>query len=167
MIRKPSILITGAGGEVGSELIKILSLHENINLVTLDLHPINNENSHLVNAQITGYILDKNLINQINLEFEIKEIYHLAAILSTRAELSPKIRVNCIAPSLTESKMSLNLVKNENIKKGIEMMHPIPKIGTGGDFSDIGAYLLSEKNNWITGQILHIDGGRSSLRIKA
>ena len=77
--------------------------------------------------------------------------------LSLAAELAPKIRVNCIAPSLTESKMSLNLVKNENIKKGIEMMHPIPKIGTGEDFSDIGAYLLSEKNNWITGQILHID----------
>ena len=91
MIRKSSILITGAGGEVGSELIKILSQRDNVNLVTLDLHPISNENSHLVNDQITGNILDESLINQINLEFEIKEIYHLAAILSTRAELSPKI----------------------------------------------------------------------------
>ena len=63
--------------------------------------------------------------------------------------------------------MSQNLVKNDNIKKAIEIMHPIPKIGTGDDFADIGAYLLSNNNNWITGQILHIDGGRSSLRIKA
>ncbi len=119
MIRKPSILITGAGGEVGSELIKILSLHENINLVTLDLHPINNENSHLVNDQITGNILDENLINQINLEFEIKEIYHLAAILSTRAELSPKIAhdVNINGTiNLLELAMTQTKAQNQSVK---------------------------------------------------
>jgi enoyl-[acyl-carrier-protein] reductase (NADH) len=68
---------------------------------------------------------------------------------------------------LTDSKMSENLVKNENIKKAIELMHPIPKIGSGSDFGEIGSYLLSENNQWITGQILHIDGGRSTIRIKA
>ena len=63
--------------------------------------------------------------------------------------------------------MTQKLVSNENIKRAIENMHPIPKIGVGEDFSDIGSYLLSEKNNWITGQIFHIDGGRSTLRIKS
>ena len=87
--------------------------------------------------------------------------------LSLAAEFAPKIRFNCIAPSLTDSKMSQTLVSNENVKKAIEIMHPIPKIGTGEDFSSIGAYLLSKNNNWITGQILHIDGGRSTLRIKS
>jgi NAD(P)-dependent dehydrogenase (short-subunit alcohol dehydrogenase family) len=87
--------------------------------------------------------------------------------LSLAAELAPKIRVNCIAPSLTDSKMSQNFIKNDNIKKAIEIMHPRPKIGKGEDFAVMGAYLLSSNNNWITGQILHIDGGRSSLRIKA
>jgi len=87
--------------------------------------------------------------------------------LSLAAELAPKIRVNCIAPSLTVSKMSQNIIKNDNIKKAIEIMHPIPKIGEGEDFAVMGAYLISSNNNWITGQILHIDGGRSSLRIKA
>ena len=87
--------------------------------------------------------------------------------LALAAELAPSIKVNCIAPSLTDAKMSQNLVKNDNIKKAIEGMHPIPKIGQGSDFSDIGSYLLSENNKWITGQILHIDGGRSTLRIKA
>ena len=86
--------------------------------------------------------------------------------LSLAAELSPNVKVNCIAPSLTESKMSHNLVKNENIKKAIELMHPIPKIGQGSDFASLGSYLLSGENKWITGQILHIDGGRSTLRIK-
>jgi NAD(P)-dependent dehydrogenase (short-subunit alcohol dehydrogenase family) len=87
--------------------------------------------------------------------------------LSLAAEFSPKIRVNCIAPSLTQSKMSENMLKNVNIKKAIEIMHPIPKIGDGNDFAELGSYLLSENNKWITGQILHIDGGRSTLRIKA
>ena len=52
-------------------------------------------------------------------------------------------------------------------KKAIEIMHPIPKIGVGDDFAELGSYLLSENNKWITGQIMHIDGGRSTLRIKS
>ncbi len=87
--------------------------------------------------------------------------------LSLAAEFAPKIRVNCIAPSLTDSKMSQKMLNNETIRKAIEKMHPIPKVGNGEDFSDLSAFLLSEKNKWITGQIFHIDGGRSTLRIKA
>ena len=87
--------------------------------------------------------------------------------LSLAAEFAPKIKVNCIAPSLTDAKMTQKLISNDNIKKAIENMHPLPKIGSGEDFSDIGSFLLSSKNNWITGQIFHIDGGRSSLRIKS
>ena len=86
---------------------------------------------------------------------------------SLAAEFAPKIRVNCIAPSLTDSKMSQKMVSNENIRKAIENMHPIPKIGQGEDFGDLSSFLLSEKNSWITGQIFHIDGGRSTLRLKA
>ena len=87
--------------------------------------------------------------------------------LSLAAEFAPKIKVNCIAPSLTDAKMTQKLVSNESIRKAIENMHPIPKIGSGDDFSDIGSFLLSDKNSWITGQIFHIDGGRSTLRIKS
>ena len=87
--------------------------------------------------------------------------------LSLAAEFAPKIRVNCIAPSLTDAKMTQKIISNENIKKAIINMHPLPKIGSGEDFSDIGSFLLSDKNSWITGQIFHIDGGRSSLRIKS
>ena len=58
------------------------------------------------------------------------------------------------------------MIKNENIKKTIEVMYPIPKIKEGTDFAELGSYLLSENNKWITGQILLIDGGRSTLLIK-
>ena len=73
--------------------------------------------------------------------------------LSLAAEFAPKIRVNCIAPSLTNSKMSQKMVNNDTIKKAIENMHPIPKIGQGEDFGELSSFLLSKKNNWITGQI--------------
>ena len=87
--------------------------------------------------------------------------------LSLAAEFAPKIRVNCIAPSLTDAKMTQKLISNDTIRKAIENMHPLPKIGSGDDFADIGSFLLSDKNSWITGQIFHIDGGRSTLRIKS
>ena len=86
--------------------------------------------------------------------------------LSLAAEFAPKIRVNCIAPSLTDSKMSQKMVSNEAMRKAIENMHPIPKIGNGEDFADLSTFLLTKKNNWITGQIFHIDGGRSTVRKK-
>ena len=86
--------------------------------------------------------------------------------LSLAAELSPDIRVNCIAPSLTESKMSEKIISNKNIRKAIELMHPIPKLGKGNDYSKLAAFLLGKNNKWITGQIIHVDGGRSTLRKK-
>ena len=58
------------------------------------------------------------------------------------------------------------MIKNENIKKTIEVIHSIPKIGEGVNFAKLGSYLLSENNKWITGQILHIDRKRSTLSIK-
>ena len=86
--------------------------------------------------------------------------------LSLAAELSPEIRVNCIAPSLTESEMSKKILSNDAIKKAIENMHPIPKIGSPKDFSKLASFLLGQNNKWITGQIIHVDGGRSTLRKK-
>tara|TARA_Y100000590_G_C15536316_1_gene945178 strand:- start:81 stop:806 length:726 start_codon:yes stop_codon:yes gene_type:complete len=84
--------------------------------------------------------------------------------VSLAAELSPKVRVNCIAPSLTESAMSNSIISNENIKKAIESLHAIPKIGQPEDHSKLAAFLLGKSNTWITGQIFNIDGGRSTVR---
>ena len=86
--------------------------------------------------------------------------------LSLAAELSPHIRVNCIAPSLTESNMTKKIISNEKIKQAIENMHPIPKLGIPDDYSKLSAFLLSKHNKWITGQIINIDGGRSKIRKK-
>ena len=123
MIRKSSILITGAGGEVGSELIHTLSQNENVNIVTLDLHPLESEAADKVADKITGNILDINLLDQINLEFEIKEIYHLAAILSTRAELSPRI-AHDVNVNGTINMLELALKQSKSQNKKIKFFFP-------------------------------------------
>ena len=83
--------------------------------------------------------------------------------VSLAAEFAPNIRVNCIAPSLTKSKISNFLLKNEKIAEGIAKMHPLKRLGEGSDSSAVANFLLSENSSWITGQILGVDGGRSSL----
>ena len=83
--------------------------------------------------------------------------------VSLAAEFAPNIRVNCIAPSLTKSKISNFLLKNQKIAEGIAKMHPLKRLGEGSDSSAVAHFLLGENSSWITGQIFGVDGGRSSL----
>ncbi len=83
--------------------------------------------------------------------------------LALAAEFAPNVRVNCIAPSLTNSKMSNFLLKNEKVAEGIAKMHPLKRIGEGSDTASVAKFLLTKESSWITGQILGVDGGRSSV----
>ncbi len=83
--------------------------------------------------------------------------------VSLAAELAPNIRVNCIAPSLTKSKISNFILKNEKMAESIAKVHPLKRLGEGSDSSSVANFLLSDDSSWITGQILGVDGGRSSL----
>lgn len=82
------------------------------------------------------------------------------------AEWAPKVRVNCIAPSLLDTGIAKPLTSSEQMAKGIAAMHPIPRLGEAEDVAHMAHYLLSDNASWVTGQIFHIDGGRSSLRVK-
>ena len=79
------------------------------------------------------------------------------------AEFAPSIRVNCIAPSLTDSKMSQSMLKSEVVAEALAKAHPLKRLGKGEDSASIAKFLLSEDSNWITGQIIGVDGGRSRL----
>ena len=83
--------------------------------------------------------------------------------LALAAEYAPNIRVNCIAPSLTNSKISNFLLKNEKMAESIAKIHPLKRIGNGNDSSSMAKFLLNEESSWITGQIIGVDGGRSSV----
>lgn len=80
------------------------------------------------------------------------------------AELAPTIRVNCIAPSLTDTPLAASLLNNEQKREANALRHPLKRIGTVEDIANMASFLLSEKASWITGQILHVDGGFSSLK---
>tara|TARA_B100001123_G_scaffold146445_1_gene169876 strand:- start:215 stop:931 length:717 start_codon:yes stop_codon:yes gene_type:complete len=83
--------------------------------------------------------------------------------VSLAAELAPEIRVNCIAPSLTKSKMAKNIIKNSKIEESIAKLHPLKRIGLGNDTAQLAKFLLSKDSSWITGQIIGVDGGRSTI----
>lgn len=80
------------------------------------------------------------------------------------AEYAPKIRVNCIAPSLIDTPLAASLLNNEQKKEANALRHPLKRIGTTEDIANMAAFLLSAQASWITGQIFHVDGGMSSLK---
>ena len=84
---------------------------------------------------------------------------------SLAAEFAPKIRVNAIAPSLTDTPMASRLLSSDEKKETSAKRHPLNSIGKPEEIAKAAAYLLSDDSAWITGQIIHIDGGISSLKI--
>ena len=83
--------------------------------------------------------------------------------VSLAAEFAPNIRVNCIAPSLTNSKIAEPMLKNKVLADGIAKAHPLKRIGEGKDSASLAKFLITEDSSWITGQIIAVDGGRSKL----
>ena len=79
------------------------------------------------------------------------------------AEFAPSIRVNCIAPSLTDSKISQSMLKSPVVAEALAKAHPLKRLGEGKDSASIAKFLLSDESSWMTGQIIGVDGGRSSL----
>ena len=85
---------------------------------------------------------------------------------SLAAEFAPKIRVNCIAPSLVRTPLAEFITRNEATTQAIAALHPLQRIGEAEDIAGMAALLLSSASSWITGQVIGIDGGRSTLRGK-
>jgi NAD(P)-dependent dehydrogenase (short-subunit alcohol dehydrogenase family) len=87
--------------------------------------------------------------------------------LSLATEWSPDVRVNVIAPSLMDTGIAEFVTKNEKMKQAIANMHAIPRIGQPDDAAAAAEYLISDDSSWMTGQVMHIDGGRSTIRKKS
>ena len=84
---------------------------------------------------------------------------------SLAAEFAPSIRVNAIAPSLTDTPLSASLLNTEQKRELNANRHPLKRIGTTQDIASAAAFLLSDKASWISGQIIHVDGGMSTLKV--
>jgi NAD(P)-dependent dehydrogenase (short-subunit alcohol dehydrogenase family) len=79
------------------------------------------------------------------------------------AEFAPNIRVNCIAPSLTSSKISQSMLKSPVVAEALAKAHPLKRLGEGKDSASLAKFLLGDESSWVTGQIIGVDGGRSRL----
>ena len=80
------------------------------------------------------------------------------------AELAPKIRVNCIAPSLTDTTLATALLNSPEKRETSAQRHPLKRVGRATDIANMAAFLLSSDTGWVTGQVVHIDGGMSAIR---
>jgi NAD(P)-dependent dehydrogenase (short-subunit alcohol dehydrogenase family) len=80
------------------------------------------------------------------------------------AEFAPKIRFNCIAPSITDTPLASNLLNTPEKIEANAQRHPLKKIGNAGDIAKMAAFLLSDDSAWMTGEIIHLDGGMHSIK---
>ena len=85
---------------------------------------------------------------------------------SLAAEFAPAIRVNCIAPSLTNTPLAARLLASEPVAKAIAASHPMQRVGASEDIAAAAQFLLSAQSGWITGQVIAVDGGRGALRTR-
>ena len=84
---------------------------------------------------------------------------------SLAAELAPKIRVNAVAPSLTATPLAEHLIKAEKRREQAAKRHPLQRVGLAEEIAKSVVFLLSDSSSWVTGQILHVDGGLSKLKM--
>ncbi|WP_145170911.1 SDR family NAD(P)-dependent oxidoreductase [Rubripirellula lacrimiformis] len=80
------------------------------------------------------------------------------------AELAPKIRVNCIAPSLTDTPLAERLLSSDEKRHAMAQRHPLQRVGSVDDVAAMAEFLLTDVSSWITGQVMAVDGGMSRIR---
>ena len=83
------------------------------------------------------------------------------------AEYAPKIRVNVIAPSLTDTPLAEKFLSNDEKREKSAQRHPLKRFGTTNDITHMANFLLNEKSSWISGQIFPVDGGLSTLLVNS
>ncbi|WP_186755811.1 SDR family NAD(P)-dependent oxidoreductase [Echinicola salinicaeni] len=122
----------------------------------------------LKKAEQASIVLFSTVAVQLGLPFHSQVAISKGAIegltRALAAELAPSIRANCIAPSLTDTAMASALLSSKEKREANAKRHPLRRIGKAEDIAAMAAFLLSDKSSWISGQIMPVDGGMSSIR---
>ena len=116
-----------------------------------------------VNISRNSSGISDNLLQEFNLDVTKDDLPDVDKTLA--AEFAPKVRVNCVAPTLTKTDLASRILRNERIEENIANKHPLKRICEAQDISSMVTFLISEKSKNITGQILRVDAGMSTLKI--
>lgn len=123
---------------------------------------------HLKKSKGASVVLFSTVAVQTGLPFHTAVAASKGAIegltKSLAAEWAPHIRVNAIAPSLTDTPLASSLLNSEVKREANAQKHPLKKIGSADDIASMASFLLSEQSSWISGQIFHVDGGFSTIK---
>ena len=84
--------------------------------------------------------------------------------ISLAAELAPRVAINCVAPSIVDTKLASHILSTDERKEASADRHPLKSIGTSKSIATSAYFLLGAKENWITGQVISADGGLSTLK---
>jgi NAD(P)-dependent dehydrogenase (short-subunit alcohol dehydrogenase family) len=130
---------------------------------------INKYFNNLKSAEKSSIVLFSTVAVQTGMQYHASIASAKGAIegltRSLAAEFAPSIRVNCIAPSITATPLAEKLLNNETKLKTSEERHPLKRIGDAKEIANLVEFLLSDSVSFITGQIIKIDGGLSSIKI--
>ncbi len=133
------------------------------------VHLIQSNLSKLKHANAASVVLFSTVAVQTGMSFHASVAVSKGAIegltRALAAEFAPfNIRVNAIAPSLTNTPLAKNLLSSPEKLEASNKRHPLGRIGTVEDLSGMASFLLSEDASWMTGQVLHLDGGMGNLK---
>ena len=144
MTRKPVVLVTGAGGEIGHGLIHEIAARGTFDIVALDLRPLDPSVASRCAAVRVGDILDHHLLERVRAEFEISVIFHLAAMLSTRAEFVPET-AHAVNVQGTLNLLQLAVEEGRELGRPVKFLFPsslavygLPDAGTKRSAGKIG-----------------------------
>ena len=160
-------------GTINLKPLKSLKLEDFQNDLEINLlgavKVINKYFSNLKSAEKASIVLFSTVAVQTGMPYHASIASAKGAIegltRSLAAEFAPSIRVNCIAPSITNTPLADKLLNNESKLKASEDRHPLKRIGSAEEIAHTVEFLLSDKSGFITGQIIKIDGGISSVKI--
>lgn len=124
--------------------------------------------SRLKASENAAVVLFSTVAVQIGFNFHTQVAASKGAIegltRSLAAEWAPTIRVNAIAPSITDTPLANKLLGSDEKKEANAQRHPLKKIGSPEDIAEMATFLLSDQSSWMSGQVLHVDGGMSSIK---
>lgn len=125
---------------------------------------------HLKKSETSSIVLFSSVAAKLGMPFHASIAASKSALESLTKSLAAefsaqKIRVNAIAPSLTDTHLATQLLSTPEKREASAKRHPLQRIGSAEEIAEMTAFLVSDKSSWITGQVFGIDGGMGSVKL--